>query len=294
MTTPSTYTPTQWLDTASGNTPLSAANLNKLEQGIVGAYTKASGLALNPTIIRTGSYTLNYNDFGRFDCSAQNLVSTLPAASAGALIGVKKTDATSNTATFNPAGADTIDGSASAIVLRLQNETRMLVGISGGWVTIAGNTTVSTLDTRYTTPPLFYAVQASTQSIPHDTVTPITFSAETYDTASGHSTSATTSRYVSQKAGYYLCSGMVAYQFNNTTGVRATVLYKNGVQWAGASTESPPANALPTRLATPTVIINLALNDYVEVAAYHSAGIATSTEVTAFTASSLSVAYLSP
>jgi len=294
MTTPSSYTPTQWLDTASGNTPLSAANLNKIEGGIVGAYDKASGLALNPTIVRTGSYTLNYNDFGRFDCSAQSLVSTFPAASPGALIGVKKTDATANTATFNPAGTDTINGSTSPIILRIQRETQMLVGISGGWVTIAGNTPVSALDARYTTPPLFYAVAATTQSIPNDTPTPVTFTAETYDTANGHSTTTNTSRYTATKAGYYLCSGMISYQFNNTTGSRAAILYKNGVQWAGGAGEIPPVNGLPTKPVTPAVVMNLALNDYVELWAYHNAGIATSTTATATTASSLSVAYLAP
>jgi hypothetical protein len=293
MTTPG-YTPTQWLDTANGNTPLSAANLNKIEGGIVGAYTKASSLALNPTIIRTGSYTLNYNDFGRFDCSAQNITSTLPAASVGALIGVKKTDATSNTATFNPAGSDVINNSASPLVLRIPLETRMLVGISGGWVTIAGNTPVSSLDLRYAAPPLFHAVAATTQSIPNDTPTAVNFTAETYDTASGHSTSSQTSRYVAQKAGYYQCSGAVAFQFNNTTGSRAATLYKNGVLWAGSSGSIAPVNGLATRVVTTTTVINLALNDYVELWAYHNAGIATSTEATATNASSLSVAFLAP
>lgn len=294
MTTPTSYGPTTWVDTASGNTPLSASNLNKIEQGIVNAYVRANQFALNPTIIRTGAFTLNYNDFGRWDCSAQTLTSTLPAAQLGALIGVKKVDATANTAIFNPAGTDTIDGVAGPLTLRLQNEARVLVGITGGWVVVNGVNTVTSLDARYAAPPLFYAVAATTQSITHDTVTPINFSAETYDTASGHSVSALTSRYVAQKAGYYLCSGMISYSFNNTTGVRAALLYKNGVQWAGGSGQIAPANALPTRVATPAVVINLALTDYVELNAYHSAGIATSTEATAATASSLSVAFLSP
>lgn len=294
MTAPSSYTPTQWLDTASGNTPLSAANLNKIEQGIVGAYSRSNSLALNPTIVRTGSYTINYNDFGRFDCSAQNLVSTLPPSSPGALIGVKKTDATANTATFNPAGTDSIDGSTAAVVLRVPRETRMLVGISDGWVTIAGNTPISSLDLRYAAPPLFYAVAATTQSIPNDTSAAVNFTAETYDTASGHSTTTNTSRYTATKAGYYLCSGAVAFQFNNTTGSRAAFLSKNGVGWAGSSGSIVPVNGLPTRVVTPAAIINLALNDYVELWAYQNAGIATSTEATASNASSLSVAFLSP
>src|SRR3954462_7443820 len=104
MSSPVSYTPLTWIDTASGNTPLSAANLNRIELGIAAAYTRMAQLSLNPTVIRTGSYTINANDLGRFDASASNLVSTLPAAVAGMLIAVKKIDSTSNTVSFNPSG----------------------------------------------------------------------------------------------------------------------------------------------------------------------------------------------
>lgn len=300
MTAPTFYTPTNWIDTSSGNTPLSAANLNKIEQGIVNAFLRAGNLALNPTVIRTGSFTLSYNDFGRFDCSAQTLVSSLPTSAVGAMIGVKKTDSTANTARFNPAAGDTIDGSSSPIILTTQNESRILIGISGGWTSVYGQSTVPALDLRYAplgaatllqTPPVFYATQTAAQSIANTTFVPLTWPSEVVDSNNGHSTSSQTSRYVCQQAGWYSVGGVVNYVTQNQTGIRAALLYKNGTEYGGGSAQILPT-ASQTRVVTPTVLMQLAVNDYVELVAYQSSGVTTSTEGAATTGSSFSVFFI--
>lgn len=296
MTAPTFYTPTSWIDTSSGNTPLSAANLNKIEQGIVNAYVRANQLALTPTVVRTGSFTINYSDFGRFDCSAQSLTSSLPSSQVGSIIGVKKTDATSNTATFNPAAGETIDGISASLILRVPGESRILVGVSGGWVVLSGVNPVGSLDLRYApvataSPPLFYATQTVTQNFADNTPVAVTFSTEVVDTANGHSTSTNTSRYTCQQAGWYVCSGMVSYNYQNLTGVRAALIYKNGVIIPGASSQIPPGNGLPTRPATPAVLVNLAVNDYVELYAYQNCGTTIISEASATTGSSLTVSF---
>lgn len=68
---------------------------------------------------KTANYTLTATDWlVTFDATSGNLVATLPAvaAAAGQILTVKKIDASGNTVTVTPAGAETIDGSATKVI----------------------------------------------------------------------------------------------------------------------------------------------------------------------------------
>lgn len=89
-------------------------------------------LKLTPTATKTANYTLVAGDLARFDATSGALTATLPAAVAGAMLAVRKTDSGANTVTITPNGSDTLD---SNTILRMPGETRVMIGIAGGWVT---------------------------------------------------------------------------------------------------------------------------------------------------------------
>jgi hypothetical protein len=91
-------------------------------------------LKLTPTAVKTANYTLVAGDFARFDATSGALTATLPAAVAGAVIGLRKVDTGANIITITPNGTDTLDGNTA---MRMPNEARVMVGIAGGWVTLS-------------------------------------------------------------------------------------------------------------------------------------------------------------
>lgn len=91
-------------------------------------------LKLTPTAVQTAAYTAVAGDLARMDATSAARTVTLPAATVGAVIAVRKTDSSANTVTITPNGTDTIDGNANS-VLRMPGEVRVMIGISGGWVT---------------------------------------------------------------------------------------------------------------------------------------------------------------
>jgi hypothetical protein len=74
------------------------------------------GSGLPSTVVnKTGAYTAASGDFVQADTTSAGFTVTLPAAPAvGALVAVKKVDATGNTLTIVPSGGGTIDGDANA------------------------------------------------------------------------------------------------------------------------------------------------------------------------------------
>jgi len=106
-------------------------------------------------------------------------------------------------------------------------------------------------------------VDSTTQSIPNNTATAVTWDSEQIDTNTFHSTATNTSRITipSGKDGKYLIFGGVAYD-NNTTGYRNTHLYKNGanvrIHGMTASAEYPTSQIQ-------TTILDLVATDYLEI-----------------------------
>ena len=109
-----------------------------------------------------------------------------------------------------------------------------------------------------------------TQSIANATWTTITFDSENFDTDSFHSTSTNTSRMTipSGKNGKYLVTANLSFP-TNTTGMRASMIRKNGADyakgtWIGAFNEAVGLIA--------TQIIDLVATDYVEMQVYQDSG----------------------
>lgn len=111
---------------------------------------------------------------------------------------------------------------------------------------------------------------SATQSISNNTSTLITWNSENFDTSGFHSTSTNTSRITipSGKAGYYL---FTSYGFfaDNATGNRRMDLRKNGSLIRSWPT---PATTNTFSGLTITCLLNLAVGDYIEIAAFQSSG----------------------
>jgi hypothetical protein len=121
-------------------------------------------------------------------------------------------------------------------------------------------------------PPEFAGYQGAVQSVPNTTWTALLLDQEHLDSYSGHSTSSNTSRYVAQVAGWYLVCGVYAPAIN-ATGFRAARIQKNGSPILGHAAYLPNASgSVEMGVVTPTKCVQLAVNDYVEVAGYQSSG----------------------
>ena len=118
------------------------------------------------------------------------------------------------------------------------------------------------------------AFPSSDQTISNNTGTTVNLGNETYDTDGFHSTSTNTSRMTipSGKNGYYLVIGKIGY-FSNTTGARQVRLLKNGTIIEFNSAASAGAGAAGNKTVySSSAIINCAVGDYIEMAAYQDSG----------------------
>lgn len=150
--------------------------------------------------------------------------------------------------------------------------TRLAIGSSGQVLTVSGGVPA------WATPsPTFVGCSLSKstgQSISSSTYTAITFDQEAFDTDSFHSTSSNTSRITipSGKAGKYLFTSQIYWGVNVGNGNYAILkLYKNGVAVTnyGNSADTSSAQRLTTNQ---TVILDLAVNDYIEMYGYTNNG----------------------
>jgi hypothetical protein len=114
--------------------------------------------------------------------------------------------------------------------------------------------------------------QIAVQTLTTGVFTPITFTAEDHDSAGGHSNSVNTSRYTAQVAGLYEFGGGVAFAASGT-GARICAWFKNGVQIDGSDVALATAGAgLATRIPARIIQVQLAVSDYVELAALQDSG----------------------
>jgi hypothetical protein len=111
---------------------------------------------------------------------------------------------------------------------------------------------------------------STNQSCANNTGTMINWDTENYDTDAFHSTSTNTSRITipAGKAGYYSISATGAFSAN-ATGQRYFAFYKNGSfeqifgRAAGYSADT---------VLSGTVVLNLAVNDYIQIEAFQNSG----------------------
>lgn len=105
--------------------------------------------------------------------------------------------------------------------------------------------------------------QTVSQNIAASTATALTFTTEDFDTDNGHDTGSNTSRYTCQTAGKYEFYGAFSFA-GDTTGQRYGLWYKNGAAINGGAVRGP-GSANATMIAMRTLIIDLAVSDYVEL-----------------------------
>jgi len=140
-------------------------------------------------------------------------------------------------------------------------------------VPVANNVTV------LANPPIAKMRNSTTQSIPNNTSTALTWDTEDFDTVGGHSTVTNTSRYTVQAGygGYYLAHAAVAWA-SSATGVRDVWVSKNGTEIPGSmiTVEAPPAGVWSQ--ITATIVGPLVAGDYLEAFVLQTSGGALSTD----------------
>lgn len=120
--------------------------------------------------------------------------------------------------------------------------------------------------------PIFYGVQASTQSLGTGSNVAITLDTGVVDTYGGHSNTTNNSRYTAQIAGYYLIAGCVGYAAN-ATGFRQAALRVNGTQVQGGTNEQAASSAsFATTISSPIIIKFLNVGDYAEIWGWQTSG----------------------
>jgi hypothetical protein len=127
------------------------------------------------------------------------------------------------------------------------------------------------------TGPLFTAVQAVAQTgLATGVFTMLTFPTEIEDSHSGHSTSTNTSRFTcpTSWAGCYWVSGTA--HIVGTGGKRGLAVFKNGAMVAGSLAMVAAAPTFDTAVHTGWTV-RLAVSDYVELGAFHDAGVSRDT-----------------
>jgi hypothetical protein len=175
---------------------------------------------------------------------------------------------TNSMATEITASGDMIIGTGSGTFDNLP------IGTTGQVLT--ADTTVSPYKVKWAaapaSTPTFVGASAkdnADQAIANTTYTKLTFNTEQFDTDAFHSTSTNTSRMTipAGKAGKYLITGYINWE-SNSSGQRTFVVYKNNVFFQSFGSEAASGNAN----AISSFVMDLAVADYVELAAYQSSG----------------------
>ena len=160
---------------------------------------------------------------------------------------------------------DTIYASAASTPARLG------IGTTGQVLTVAAG--IPSWATPASSTPTFVGVRltkSAAQSCANNTGTMITWDTETYDTDAFHSTSTNTSRITipAGKAGYYSISATGAFA-GNATGQRYYAFYKNG---SFSQIFGRAGGYSADTVLSGTLILNLAVADYIEVEAFQNSG----------------------
>jgi hypothetical protein len=102
-----------------------------------------------------------------------------------------------------------------------------------------------------------------------DTV--LTFNSERYDTDTIHDTAANTGRLTAKTAGKYHIAGSVMFAANGT-GARGISIRLNGTTTVALVRVPAVGGGTDVTALTIDTVYDLALNDYVELVAYHTSG----------------------
>ena len=115
-----------------------------------------------------------------------------------------------------------------------------------------------------------YVTNSTNTTVANNTLTTLAFNTETYDTNTYHDTSTNNSRMTvpSGKAGYYLITANGQWDLN-AVGRRELYIHKNGAS-VGGQEVTASASAYPTN--SPSLVLSLAVGDYIEIKLYQGSG----------------------
>lgn len=109
------------------------------------------------------------------------------------------------------------------------------------------------------------------QTMANNAFTPVDFDGEHTDPFGMHSAVTNISRVTVTSPGDYEVCGVVGWAVNGT-GQRLAVLAKNGVQLPGSGGSANAVSTIYTLTVTPTIIVPLAANDYIQVLGFQNVG----------------------
>jgi len=140
--------------------------------------------------------------------------------------------------------------------------TGQVLTVSGGVPTWAAPSSAGFVGTSLT--------KSDNQSVTNATYTAITFDGEDYDTNTFHDNSTNNSRITipSGKAGKYLVTANLIFE-SNPTGLRIINIYKNGSATGDKSIAA--VSGFNMALAT-SIVMDLAVGDYIQAFVYQSSG----------------------
>lgn len=109
-------------------------------------------------------------------------------------------------------------------------------------------------------------------SVVNNSVVTMPWDTSVDDNLSGHSNVTNNTRYTVQVAGYYQVSGSVNFA-NNTTGYRLATWLKNGTELPAArGFGNPNITTWTCTVVPPTIGVQCAVGDYLEMAVYQNSG----------------------
>jgi hypothetical protein len=114
------------------------------------------------------------------------------------------------------------------------------------------------------------AYRAAALSIANATITFIGLDAESFDTGTLHNNVTNNSRITVPSAGKYLATGTVYFAAGTADTPRVAYIYVNGSEVNAVETSPPHASV--THSMPVIAVLDLAANDYVELAAYQASG----------------------
>lgn len=105
---------------------------------------------LTATGVKTSAYTASDGEIVTADDTAGSFTVTLPAATNGRVVGVRKFNSSANTITIQRAGTDTIGAAgATSLQLKLVDQCTVLHAVGGLWVILWNFIGLPSMDARY-------------------------------------------------------------------------------------------------------------------------------------------------
>jgi hypothetical protein len=239
----------------------------RLDFGLATSSAAALGFdAVNGLTLQSAAGTTTWNDASTANSgTVTNRYLFGIAAPTLTATGTSVTDTTASTVYIGgapTASTNTTIGTAYALNVAAGNSN------FGGNVAASGTVTGSNIKA---TAIGARAYNSANLSLNNNTITVLTLDSERWDSDTIHDTSSNTSRLTCKTAGKYIVTGNVSFA-SNATGERVAYINLNGATNAAISKTNAAQTASAPTVLTVTTIMDLAVNDYLELAALQNSG----------------------